>query len=244
MNQVLTRPRINNWRDAADQLRAAQKKYSENFMWMTVYEQQENGRLLKVARDQLHGVIENGAAGELDAAIAGFKAAQADVKKARQREINSYDAGKLAAELQVVNARVDVALKSQDPVAGLTAIKNDAVNSGDRVKQRAAYEVLAGAIDRLPTTNSDIRLHVNRVSVGAARDLAALRDTEEYNRAVTQAESAFQDMIVAHRQLVGTAQLLGDLIGDGGPYKGVVGDAYKRLRDDGEGGLLIDGEKV
>lgn len=236
---------IRTWQDAAEQLRQAKRKAAEEGHLMTPYELYQTNELLTRSRDMLRGVIETGAVSDFGAAVTAYRDAHQTVKTARQREINSYDAARLNNEMSMTSQRMTVALRSPDPVPMLQAIMREARDSGDKHKQRATYEIVQGAIDQSGNiSNEDTRRFINRVSVEARDLLAGLRNTREFNDAVTKAEGAFDVMVSKWRGLNDIAELLGDLHpgAQGGPYAGPIGAAYRRVQGDGQGHLLVDGE--
>lgn len=181
------------WLDALEEIKGLRAEYREHINIMTPYERQViQGEITKqVERD--YGMIAQGVRNELEKAKSKYLAADKAYKEGRKKEINSWNVEKLSAERRSFQAQVDSALDADGPGflghGGADASKiikqlyQEAVDSGDKYKIRAAGEVLASIgnrVDRLidpegtHTRAGDLR----SLSKKAAKDIEELRTAE------------------------------------------------------------------
>jgi parvulin-like peptidyl-prolyl isomerase len=183
-----------SWLDHLEELKAARDEFRMYAGIMTQYEQSVIQRDIDARRAQAQPIIEAGILGEFQAAVAGYQAAQANLKQAKLAEARRFDTIKLKGEIEAVKALVDLALSSTSPAFGfghgvskadhLKAIYQEAQESGDLLKRRAAAEVLRGINPEGMTP--EVRMEINHLTHQAERDLNSLRTTE----GMTQAEAA------------------------------------------------------
>ncbi len=233
---------VRDWREAVEKIRELHKEYSRNFPIMTQYERTMGEEALSRATTFYRSLIEDGVVGEFSAAVRQYQASQARIERARAEEIRSWDPARLAAELQVTEARVSQSLTRPDPVGELHALETEAHASGDRYKLRAFCEVVRGSLAKLHSNDPDVGRLVNRLGQNADRELSALRESDALRGAISDGETAFHALIARHRELDSTARTLGDLVGGGGPYKGPVGKAWQRIHPGENGEMVIDPE--
>lgn len=198
------------WREQLAELETYQKDFAANEGIMTLYERQNYNAEYESVKKRFEPSIQAGAIGEYRSALAQFRLAQAREKAAKKNEINRWDPAKLAANMQVVDILINQSIaagKYQDDLPGaVAAIYEEAKESGDPVKLRAACEVLRSITAR--GTDQDERMRLNRIAGDARRDLEGLRQTEEMTQANEAASKAFDTLQDHYRELAQVQQAL------------------------------------
>jgi hypothetical protein len=233
-----------NWKEWGGEIINAQRELQEHYSEMDEYTRNH----IKAQIDDLKavhmGTILGGMLAEMNGAIDGYQAAQSKLLAARQMEARSWDAGKLAAELNVSTALVNMAVKTHnDPMRGgptaaqrLQAIWEDAQLSGDKHKIRALAEVLQSTRDSID--DHDTRITAGVITTQAAAKVNELRQTSEIRAAVTginEAQSWLAQVYQAERQSMID-------LGEGDPAgmfsMGSMAQAMKRIKQDRQTGEI------
>ncbi len=168
---------------------------------------------------------------------ANISKALKDVTRAKANEAKRWDAQKLAANMQVYQARLDqaVAVARGNPVdllERLKAIYNDAEDSGDDVQRRAAAEVLKIADSKVRgSVNDPGVLEIHGLTQEAERDLAGLRTSPELEAAHKTAAVAFHDMNRRRDEVYKVADALGELFPNGTLNNGTFIKAISEFND-------------
>jgi hypothetical protein len=151
--------------------------------------------------------------GEFKAHIAHYKSAQAKVQEERAKEANRFDTARLNQELQLIQTRVKLAMEGETnlldagnvPIsARLQAVYDEAMQSGDIHRQRAAVEVL-----KATSAHGQERIAVNALAKSAERAERDLRQTEATRTAAQDLQGAADALEAKRAHLDKTSQLLG-----------------------------------
>lgn len=186
---------------------------------MTQYERLTVAEYIHGLKEKYRPMIEAGAVGQWYAAAHGVVDAQANVENERRKIVNSYDTAKLANELLVMETRVDQAVHAHGNHPDLAALKEiyeEAQDSGDRLKQRAAAEVYQSLVSKIPAGlqdrhGHDARMVTNRLEVRAANDLEALKITPALIAALEAKDKKRDELKRAENLIFDTADALGGL---------------------------------
>ena len=218
-------------------IKAQKAEYSQYAGIMTQYErlgaEQEIQKTVNTWKPQ---IIKN-LLQEQDQAITRYKAAEQGISKANAAEINRWDMYKLGPEMAVAKLLAEQALsapENSDVFRGSTLSKQermkqlyqDAITSGDMVKQRAVFEI----IQAVPSGGDR---DLNHIKKQAERDLAALRRTEDQQKAEEALEASWNDVVTHTAVLEEVAPLIGEPIGVFGA--GPINQALKRVTVDRAG---------
>lgn len=189
-----------NWRDALKRLQDARAELEQYGSMMTQYERMVIQRDLNARKEQAYQQISAGVVGEYWGAFKKYQDAGQGYQRAVKDEINRWDTGKLANELQTAQTLVNLALADNEGIpARLEGLYREAQQSGDAHKQRAVFEVLKSV---MPKVSGQTRLEVNGVVNLAARDLDALRVTNDMLAAQDAQEQAFNEFSNTREELV------------------------------------------
>ena len=196
-----TQQNSGDWMSKLNQIKAAQEKYAKDQSIMSTYERQTTWGDIEAKISQNYSSVFNGVKNRFDAAVGSYKAAAAKRAAAIAREINSWDAAKLNAEMQAFQMRVSMELNKRDtqgifsgaPVSKrIEDLYREALASGDRYKMRAAAEVLRGTdTEKLP---SEQRTAVMMIARNASDKLDDLRNTDEIKAAISEESAAVKAM--------------------------------------------------
>ena len=191
----------NDWLSKLNQIKEARKEYSKIEHILTPYERQTIYGNIRADADANYGKVYNGVKAHFEGAISNYKAAAAKRASAIAKEINSWDAAKLNAELQAFQTHVNMELSKKDaqgifsgqPAARrIEQLYQEAQASGDRYKIRAAAEVLRAAnVEKLP---SDQQMQVQLLARAASDNLEALRNTDDIQNAIDLENAAIKAM--------------------------------------------------
>ena len=228
-----------DWKGAVETIKAAKQKRDHYLPIMTNAERQivadDIGHLVEQSRP----IIENGAIAAYNGAAIGVIQGQTKVQAEKKKILNSWDTSKLAAELQLYGLQVENALKNGD-IETLSRIHQEAIDSGDRYKQRAAAETLQGLVNKFPQGKQDshgldARTLANRLENQAARDLASMGTSPELFKASSELDAKKQDLQNAEKQLYETAGLLGDLAFNGDMHNSRFIETMRSVTQDADG---------
>lgn len=210
-----------DWRDMVKTVKDAKIEMARAWNIMTQYEQMSIQESIYAQREQYRPSIEAGILGGLKPAQKNLEAALKNVEAEQRKITNSWEAPRLAAEMQVASMRIDQAAKADAgrfDLAAVQAIYREAQDSGDRYKQRAAAEAMQSLVSKVPAGSStdphggDILLTVNRMAKQAGRDLEALKTSEGLVKAQTVADARVNEYKLARRTSTEAAEILdGDL---------------------------------
>lgn len=237
---------INSWMDALEEIKDLREEYQRNAQIMTPYERQAVesyiGQRRRANRDQ----IARGMVQAFNVQVATYEAAKKRIEDERRKEINRWDPGRLTAEMQLAEMRVKAIMArnsrpGDDPTGELAAVFAEARESGDQHKQRAAAEVMAGALGAARTDDPTARMRLNRIAQQAHQALQEIRITPGMLEAEQVRETAEGQLLDLHRGLDRTAQILG--YGDAMRAHGPLSSAYERLNRDENGALVIGPDK-
>ena len=191
----------NDWLSKLNQIKEARSEYNKIERILTPYERQTIFGNIKADAEANYSRVYQGVKARLDAAVGNYKAAAAKRAGAIAKEINSWDAAKLNAELQAFSTRVNMELSKKDaqgifsgqPAAvSIERLYQEAQASGDRYKMRAAAEVLRAAnVEKLP---SEQQMQVQLLARAASDNLEALRNTDDIQNAIDQENAAIKQM--------------------------------------------------
>lgn len=186
-----------DWMSKVNQIKEARKVLSQNAGLMSAWERQTISEDINDNVSRNYSRIYGGAKERLDNAKNTYKSATAKRQAAEAREINSWDTGKLNAEMQAYQTRVNIELAKQG--AGIfgngptiskriEALYREAVASGDKHKIRAAAEAVQAAnTDKLPI---DQRVEVQSIRREANDKLNELRFTDDIATALNEENAA------------------------------------------------------
>jgi hypothetical protein len=234
-----------SWRDRLAEIQAVKKEYADHFSIMNPYQRLTFQREISNLMQQHSPYIKGGVLEEHERALNNFSYAHKRVKREKQKEIAGWDAQKLSAEIQVYNQLTDQAIKT-DPGPGdfrtsggdrIQKIYQEAWESGDKYKQRAACEVMISALSKAGNMDQSDRMSVNRLAQQAKTDIEKTRTTPELTKAYEDAEKAWSQYRVARQEVIRTSEAVGE--GDPlHPYsQGPFTQAVRRVQ-------VIDGEIV
>lgn len=197
------------------EIKAAQEELRLHGHEMSPYERNVISREIKRRQDELIPVVGAQVIGEFKNAIRKYQDSLATVDAERAKEINRFDTVKFNAELQTLNTRVKLALEAPvNPLRGkdkptsarLEEIYNEAIQSGDLHKQRAALETFKS----LPSTgNAQERIAINGLAKKAEQTEFAFRQTEGTLKAQQERRGALQELEAKHEKLNKVSEILG-----------------------------------
>lgn len=228
------RTSLADWRAAVKLIEAQRAEIRENSNIMSEYERLSHRREIEDTVAEWGSVIFAGISREYTTALEAFAKTKQDIDKAKMREIARWESGRLREEMDLLNMRVNMALKPRDAVFGgakpaqeISALYQEALESGDPVKKRAAAEIMKGLTDRVSNLDQDTRLLVNRVSKQAEADLTQLRTTEDLQRSIQAHQEAWSQVA----QIWDEMRTVGQVIEGEDPAGIMAGGAYaKALR--------------
>ena len=229
MNYRINKP-VTTWRDRLEIIKAAKKELSDYYSIMTTYERATAEREIGHLKEQNNPVITEGVLGEHEIAINRLNIAHRKVKRLTQAEIASWDAQKLAAEMQVYNMLIDQAVNTKSGATDsrvstttrLDKIYDEAWQSGDKYKQRAACEVMKSLQGK--ASDPEAKITLNRFEQQAKQDLEKVRMTPELTKAYEEAEIDWQEYRTARQEVIRTSQD----IGEGDPQQLYSGSPFSR----------------
>lgn len=221
------------------ELKAAWDEVQRHGHEMSEYERNVIMREIKQRQEELTPIVGGQAVAEFREAIGAFQAAEKKIADERRKEINRFDTAKYNAELQAIQARVKMTVEhpknimdaTEKPISQrLQQIYDEAIQSGDIHKQRAAVEV----IKDMPVVGSqpEERMSVNFLAKTAAAKEAEVRQTDGILKAQQERQAALQELDQRRERLNTVSQALGmgradDLMGFS-----FLARAYKQVQRD------------
>lgn len=213
---------------------------------MTPAEKQQAADQLAEMREAYRPVVTAGVLGEWREAVNVVKSAQAKLDAAKQKAAARWDSGKLNQELQLAQARLKIAAKSDAGrfnMAGIDAILSEAETSKDIYKQRAAYEALQELVSLIPEGTQDqhgqdMIYRANRLAIAAAHKLHELNLTPEVLEAAKEHNAAADLLTNTKRQIIEHMEVLGDMPNDY-LYNEPVRKAIEAVQQDNQGNFIF-----
>lgn len=232
-----------DWKGMIEVIKAAQADQNRYLPIMTQYERQTIAASIGGMVEQYRPVIEGGALAAWNGAKSNLKAALLNVELQKRKITNSWDAGKLAPELQVYSMRVEAAAQNGD-LAALKIIREEAQGSGDRYKQRACAEALQGLVNKFPKGAQDIhgidaRMVANSLEKQAQRDIEALQNSPELTQAHEITAAKVQELNAVKSLLFNTADVLGEMNPNGTIRNSLFISAIETVQQDDQGNFII-----
>jgi hypothetical protein len=208
------RPQGTNWEEGINLIRAYKKEYQEYASVMTEYERLAAGREINRLKEQYRPMVTGHLLEELEASITVVKVREKARQKAVADEVNRWEAGRLAAEMQAAKMLISAAnmAPKRDGFSGnsltreerIDQLYQDAQNSGDIYKQRAMAAMLS-------EYNGDHEL--NHLVRQAEKDLQKLHITPEIEKATGEYEQAWRDLAQASHDSQTIAPEVGEDMG-------------------------------
>ncbi|RLI53676.1 MAG: hypothetical protein DRO87_11275 [Candidatus Thorarchaeota archaeon] len=184
------------WRGKLESIRKTLIEYNENFDIFTAYEKQAGSQAIADIRNANEKYILSGAVNEWHAVCDKAAEAVSKVEAEKQKEISSWDAGKLSQEMNLLEKRIEIALVHGIEPGVEEKLKDmylEGINSGDRNIERATAEVYLGIGGFLSADATlEEQMAVNRLSTAAGLALAEIRNT----KAITDAEQAATEAVL------------------------------------------------
>ncbi len=235
------------WRDQLKAIKIARDEYAKAVSYPDTPRYIADG-LRNEIEDQIAAArpkIIQASIAEHTGRIEGFKNAQAKVQQAIANEIRRWDPRQLLDQMEFTRARVQAVLDAgvdafanRSPGPGLQAIYQEAKESGDSVRMRAAAEVFKSVLYSIPMGyDQETRQTANHLQFRAEEDLRQLKETDELKAAREAEQQAWNDLAVIQDELVETSKVLeGDDPTSPFAYNAFA-RAVRRVR-------VIDGEPV
>ena len=215
---------------------------------MSEYERNVISREIKKRQDELIPIVGAQVIGEYKQSIEKFKAAEAAIQTERAKEINRFDSAKFVNELQAMTTRVNMTVQhtanpatKEAPVSKrLEDIFDEAIQSGDIHKQRAALEVLKN----IPLSGTaEERMKINQLSKNAERAEQQFRQTEGTLKAHEARQAALTELDERREKLNKVSTVLGMGAADDPLNFNFFAKAYKQVqRDPSTGEIKIYAE--
>jgi hypothetical protein len=203
-----------NWKESLKDYRAALQEATAYQHTMSEYERMQVGRELSKMKENIERQVVPAAAQEFSEALDHFMVKDHTTKQLKAAEIQRWDGGKLAGEMQVTNMRLDTILQSNkfehEKQKEVQDLLNEAKASNDLYKQRATAESLLNLSSRAGVGDDD-KMRYNRM-VGEAKNIL-----EEIRKppALTAAEEERQTAAAAlYKQRQALDNVAKDLMGN------------------------------
>jgi len=171
---------MNGWKGSFIEIARARAQYNKDYQVMTDYERMANLRHITERQHVVEQSIIAGTLAEVRAADAVVNDAFRAVQEAKAAETRRWDGTKLAGEMAVYGELVKRAVLAAggpgpEASAAVKVIYDDARQSGDQHKARAAAEVITGLEHQFKTGSMDVDLPMVTLSKAAQQDLKAIR---------------------------------------------------------------------
>lgn len=172
-----------------------------------------------------------GVLAEYDGAIQAYQRTEQATRQAVAREISRWDPTAVLGHMNLYQEQVNQILASKAPDAGdqLATLYQEAKNSGDSVRLRAAGEVFKAMIEKVPGgAPLAVRTAAGHLERQAAADLQELRQSDDLRAARTAQQDAWQALVGTREEL----RQAGATLGEDPAYIYAGGDfarAYKRV---------------
>jgi len=241
---------VKSWRDKLAEIKAAEQTYREYYSIMTPMEREVNRKEVSKITSQYAPAITQGVLQLHENALQKLKRADQKVKQEKRKEIASWEAARLAAEMQVYEMLIDHAVHTEPGKSDfrettaqrIEKIINEAKASGDKYKQRAAAEVLKAALSNTSGLDDDARLQVNHMAQQSKAELEKIRTTPELEAAYEEAQAVYDEYRAVRDEVARTSKD----IGEGDPYHPLsispFTKALKRVRWEGEELKIYDAD--
>lgn len=228
-------------------LKAANELYAKKFSIMTELEKQNHAESIAETRERYRPAIMAGALGTWNSAKSNLKQALNQVQNEKKKILNSFDASKLANEMQVATMRIQNATKSDAggfDMPAIEAIRNEAKLSGDPHKIKAVNEALTSLVSMVPEGaqdkhGNDLKFQANRMAFQAKRDLEAMHTSEGLVKADKVAADAVGQLNSAKYKLLDVAETFGEITGDV-VHNTDIENAIKSVKQSKDGAFIID----
>ncbi len=195
------------WIDQLISIRALREELAKYGGMMDPYARSVITREIASKVDAVRPAAVNGALADWRGTIQKYQDARAKFEQARQKEADSYDAGKLAGEINLLQTMIGLNSKQASPFKkqpdGLQKIYQDAANSADKHRRRAAAELFA-AMDG----GKDLAM-VELVRK-AKNDLATMLDTPEVKQAAQGVIDGLNELESCREYVTNVADILGE----------------------------------
>ncbi|TDA63901.1 MAG: hypothetical protein D9V45_12910 [Chloroflexi bacterium] len=199
------------------EIRAAQAELKKYESIMTPYERHTINESIQSKVAANRDLVYNGVKGAWLNFISGYKDAVKRYLQAEQNEINSWDSGKLGTEMHTFQMRLNQAIGMEDKgaLAGNTqninqvkAMYQEAMNSGDRYKQRAAAEVIRGVNTK--NMQRDQVVEIRLMARNAEEQLKTLRTSDALQKAAAEANQAQKELFEQREGIKAVAETMGE----------------------------------
>lgn len=236
-----------SWLNHLEDLKAARQELKEYGGMMTAYERSVIQRDIAERVARATQPVTAGALGEFEAAAESYRLAGAMRARAKTEEVRRWDSVKLKNEMETARALVQLALampsgsfvSQPSPAERLRVIYQDAKDSGDLHRMRAAAEVMSTAYPLTDGMQPDERFEINHLAHEAERDLAALRVTEAMTQAQAEEVEAARALVEQKDRLEKTYEILhGGQPSVFDPFDPLL-RAANRVQVDERGGLVL-----
>lgn len=204
-----------SWREIVEKIRNSKQVYYDNYAYMTQLESQTATQEINKMIKNNYDYIVNGLLADYGATVRNLKRAHERVEAEKQKEVASWDAGQLASEMQVYNMLVQQTLdsppesaKDPGPVKALSEVYQEAQQSGDRYKQRAAAEVMKAANTKAAGLDDKDRIAVNRLAQQSKQDIKKVRTNFQVDKAYQETESAWEAWEESRLEVIKVSQTL------------------------------------
>ncbi len=185
---------------------------------MTPYERTVIQRELKKRQDAIYQIASSSMLTEFNSAVGNYQKAQEGVKSAIAAEIDSWDAGKLSQQMDAVGKMIDLAKKHKD-VGRLEKVFNEALQSNDKYKKRATFELMTDITDGVSWND---RFAANRLARAAEKELPNLRVSQDMLQADNAVRYSGNQLLHKLDELIDTSIVLGQ----GDPTSGFAGGDF------------------
>ena len=221
------------------ELKAAYDELRQYGDEMSEYERNVITREIKRRQEELIPIVGAKVIGEYKQSIEKFKAAEAAIQAERAKEINRFDSSKNNAEIQPGSSPIKMTLDhpknindaTEKPVSKrLEEIYNEAMQSGDIHKQRAAVEILKDI--PIVGTQQEERIAVNHLAKTAAAKEAEIRHTEGIVKAQEARQAALVELDERHEKLNKVSTVLGMGAADNPTNFHSFAKAYRQVQRD------------
>lgn len=235
------KPQDGDWISKVKEIRAAKAEFKKYQHLMT---QAETAMITDSIQDKINRYypqIYQGMVGHVKAYIKDYQDKMVALNKVHQREITSWDSSKLGTEMHgfqtFLNMKLDQFKAIRNPLESrvnvaqeITRLYEEAQISGDKYKQRAAAEVLSGAIGLAEKLPKDQAVEFRVLAKKAGNDLQQIRLTPELREAVNAAEQAGKELLEEHKACEDIATDIGEFDNFSFGVRGGISDMAKFLR--------------
>ena len=198
-----------DWRTKAQELKIAKAEYMANYSKMSQYEQERIIQELNAKQERDNRSITAAAIAEWKAATLKLARAKTAAHRAWVNEKLAWDTQKLTAEMGLVRNSIEAEAvqRSHDSTgpdtaaAALRRIYDEAVQTSDKYKIRAAVEVLKTALPKFNAAPDNVRVQISGLAKQAQRDQAPMRVTEEMRKTVQERDQAYDEAMAIRKSM-------------------------------------------